>query len=127
MPSCRKRIARGEEMKIVQSTRSSGQRFLLSFLYSNIVFLAVAANLAAQTTSVIEGRVTDQQGLAIEGVAVKVRNMVAAIDRGTVTDASGEYRLVGLAAGIYAVTASKAGSEERRVGKECRSRWSPYH
>ena len=21
----------------------------------------------------------------------------------------------------------KAGSEERRVGKECRSRWSPYH
>ena len=20
-----------------------------------------------------------------------------------------------------------AGSEERRVGKECRSRWSPYH
>ena len=22
---------------------------------------------------------------------------------------------------------SKARSEERRVGKECRSRWSPYH
>ena len=21
----------------------------------------------------------------------------------------------------------RAGSEERRVGKECRSRWSPYH
>ena len=60
-------------MKIIPSTRSSGQRFLLSFLYSNIVFLAVAANLAAQTTSVIEGRVTDQQGLAIEGVTVNVR------------------------------------------------------
>ena len=25
----------------------------------------------------------------------------------------------------YAVLASR--SEERRVGKECRSRWSPYH
>ena len=24
-------------------------------------------------------------------------------------------------------TASKRRSEERRVGKECRSRWSPYH
>ena len=24
-------------------------------------------------------------------------------------------------------TARLAGSEERRVGKECRSRWSPYH
>ena len=22
---------------------------------------------------------------------------------------------------------NSAGSEERRVGKECRSRWSPYH
>src|SRR6266403_5387884 len=97
-------------MKISLSTKSFGQqRLLLCFLYSNIVFLAVAANLAAQTTSVIEGRVTDQQGLAIEGVTVNVRNMAAAIDRGTVTDASGEYRLVGLAAGIYAVTASKAG------------------
>src|SRR2546426_11630781 len=26
-----------------------------------------------------------------------------------------------------AVAAAKARSEERRVGKECRSRWSPYH
>ena len=26
-----------------------------------------------------------------------------------------------------AATASEARSEERRVGKECRSRWSPYH
>ena len=26
-----------------------------------------------------------------------------------------------------AVTGASARSEERRVGKECRSRWSPYH
>ena len=25
------------------------------------------------------------------------------------------------------VLGDAAGSEERRVGKECRSRWSPYH
>src|SRR6266436_3463211 len=97
-------------MKIGPSTKSFGrQRFLLSFLYSNIILLAVAANLAAQTTSVVEGRVTDQQGLAIEGVVVRARNLAAAIDRGTVTDASGEYRIVGLAAGVYAITASKVG------------------
>ncbi len=31
-------------------------------------------------------------------------------------------------ASIYEVAATKLGrSEERRVGKECRSRWSPYH
>ena len=28
---------------------------------------------------------------------------------------------------IYGVHEEKARSEERRVGKECRSRWSPYH
>src|SRR5260370_1075640 len=28
---------------------------------------------------------------------------------------------------IYAVDFPDARSEERRVGKECRSRWSPYH
>ena len=28
---------------------------------------------------------------------------------------------------VMAQTDSKSRSEERRVGKECRSRWSPYH
>src|SRR2546426_2647106 len=28
---------------------------------------------------------------------------------------------------VAAIIASAARSEERRVGKECRSRWSPYH
>ena len=27
----------------------------------------------------------------------------------------------------YAMKAASNRSEERRVGKECRSRWSPYH
>ena len=29
--------------------------------------------------------------------------------------------------GVYIATDSSERSEERRVGKECRSRWSPYH
>ena len=28
---------------------------------------------------------------------------------------------------IFRYTYNDARSEERRVGKECRSRWSPYH
>ena len=35
---------------------------------------------------------------------------------------SGKSTLVNILAGIYSPR-----SEERRVGKECRSRWSPYH
>ena len=30
-------------------------------------------------------------------------------------------------ANVLEVTQSVLRSEERRVGKECRSRWSPYH
>ena len=33
----------------------------------------------------------------------------------------------GYHAGIAVSTYTKNRSEERRVGKECRSRWSPYH
>src|SRR3712207_9407057 len=33
----------------------------------------------------------------------------------------------GIAGGASAVLIPEQRSEERRVGKECRSRWSPYH
>ena len=36
-----------------------------------------------------------------------------------------EYRLA--ETGDYDISVSMLRSEERRVGKECRSRWSPYH
>ena len=46
-----------------------------------------------------------------------------------ITDANGEASAsFNLNSVPYRITISKNGrSEERRVGKECRSRWSPYH
>ena len=47
---------------------------------------------------------------------------------GTLLDSMGMWDTVGeryLAS--LGVTARPGRSEERRVGKECRSRWSPYH
>src|SRR3712207_1667280 len=35
--------------------------------------------------------------------------------------------LTGIEIGWLLVSARRSRSEERRVGKECRSRWSPYH
>src|SRR2546430_10745645 len=61
-----------------------------------------------------------------------------ALRRATTAD-DGSYTVGNLAPGAYTVSASLPGlktqsqkdvqvrSEERRVGKECRSRWSPYH
>ena len=33
----------------------------------------------------------------------------------------------GFTVAVFNRTTEKVRSEERRVGKECRSRWSPYH
>ena len=33
----------------------------------------------------------------------------------------------GISSGAWAMAGGVLRSEERRVGKECRSRWSPYH
>ena len=46
----------------------------------------------------------------------------------TLASLSGDAKLMGEEnAGRYKKTTMKERSEERRVGKECRSRWSPYH
>src|SRR6266566_3624234 len=44
-------------------------------------------------------------------------------------NAEARYELANGATGLSLVFAGSVGarSEERRVGKECRSRWSPYH
>ena len=40
---------------------------------------------------------------------------------------TGTFAFAGLVVMWVAVNAGELRSEERRVGKECRSRWSPYH
>ena len=38
-----------------------------------------------------------------------------------------EFVIAAKRKGQYVVACDSYRSEERRVGKECRSRWSPYH
>ena len=58
-----------------------------------------------------------------------IPTLVASAVLATVSDDKVAARLLpGLADGsTTAAVAVGGGSEERRVGKECRSRWSPYH
>ena len=53
---------------------------------------------------------------------VKLKNILNAVEVEMATDE--EIEKLGLKKG-YIGPAER--SEERRVGKECRSRWSPYH
>src|SRR3989441_5068348 len=67
----------------------------------------------------VDGRVFDvATGLGLSGWSVDLSGSVSAT---ALTDGNGNYSFT-VPAGTYTVR-----SEERRVGKECRSRWSPYH
>ena len=61
----------------------------------------------------IKGTVKDRSGEPIIGANVYVKGTT----NGVVTGMDGDF----------SIQVSAERSEERRVGKECRSRWSPYH
>src|SRR3712207_8493740 len=66
------------------------------------------------------------QGAAVFNAPVKATHKQTGAEFEATTDDSGVFLLRNLPSGLYRVEVS-ARSEERRVGKECRSRWSPYH
>jgi len=74
-----------------------------------------AQGVSAQTTSTIEGTVTDQQGLAVAGAEVRVVESALGIDRRVTSGNDGEYKSVGLPAGVYTVTTSKTGFVQQTV------------
>ena len=65
-----------------------------------------------------------QFGALGDGITLDTKAIQAAIDEAGIAAERGAKTIVVLSKGIY-LTSSR--SEERRVGKECRSRWSPYH
>jgi hypothetical protein len=83
-----------------------------------LLFLGLGprAGLAApQTTSVIEGAVSDPQGLAVVGAEIHVVSAALGIDRSVQSGPDGNYRVAGLPAGTYSVNAAKAGFASRAL------------
>lgn len=71
----------------------------------------------AQTSSSIQGRVTDASGAAIPGVHVTLQNLNTAARRTTVTTRNGEYQIPAIPAGDYRLLARKPGfAQEIRTG-----------
>ena len=85
-------------------------RFRLCQVVMVALVVGMAASAAAQTTeAVIFGSVTDEQGLALPGVAVTVRNQNTGTTRTLVTGGAGGYRAAALAPGTYEVLVELAG------------------
>jgi hypothetical protein len=70
-------------------------------------------SLPAQTTSTIQGTVTDRQGLPISGADVSVAADTLAVSKKTITDTSGNYSITTLPPGLYTLTVSHAGFSTR--------------
>ena len=92
--------------------KTRGKRFLVNgwiALVAAIVTLSVLQPSMAQTTSAIEGTVTDKQGLAVASAQVHAEGVSIATDRSATTDASGAYHLTALPAGTYKLTVTRDG------------------
>ena len=85
------------------------KRSILYVCSVTLILLLSAWQLAAQTTSTIEGTVRDKQGLAVAGAQVRATSSAMAVQLTATTDAEGNYRITTLPPGIYEIKVSKDG------------------
>jgi hypothetical protein len=90
-------------------------RILRTVFWAGAFLLVIASRQPAQTTSIVEGIVTDQQALAVAGAAVQMSNPKLGIDRIALSGIDGAFRIPGLPAGTYIVTTSKNGFSTETV------------
>ena len=74
-----------------------------------LLLFSSASAFAQQTTGNITGRVLDQQGAAMPGVAITAKNPATGFSRTETTDAEGVYRVSALQVGVYEVVAELTG------------------
>ncbi len=74
-----------------------------------LALVAASPTFAQGTTGAIEGKVTDDQGLALPGANVTATRPSTGFTRSTVTDANGVFRLPGLLVGAYTVKVELTG------------------
>jgi hypothetical protein len=94
--------------------RNLQRSYLLVPFLALFISLAGSLQVAAQTTSVVQGSVTDSQGLAIAGATVTLSGPTLAQEITVNSDANGSYRIVALHAGTYTLSVAKAGFATKR-------------
>ena len=66
-----------------------------------LALLAVGPAFAQGTTGAVEGKVADEQGLALPGANVTAQSASTGFTRSAVSDSNGAFRLAGLPVGTY--------------------------
>src|ERR1039458_10216023 len=91
------------------------------------VFTALAGLLAVFAGPAVRAQDAAITPSAADDAAAKGAKRSSLHPRLANTPAAAAYPREGLRAAGPTTTPFQPRSEERRVGKECRSRWSPYH
>src|SRR5229473_6751167 len=91
-----------------------------------IVLLVTGAVLLTRLVTWLGGRITDRIDASAQETDALVRSE-ASKHRHALAQVITWATLVVIYAATAVAIAARLRSEERRVGKECRSRWSPYH
>ena len=87
----------------------------VSYLFALALALALARPVAAQQTvdaGSISGRVVDDMGMAIPGVAITATQRLTNVASTAISDAGGRFRLPYLRIGVYELKASLAGFKD---------------
>jgi hypothetical protein len=96
--------------EVLMPARRPGPRPLPRFIAAALFFSVAAAIVTAQDSrGAVSGRVLDSSGAAVPGVVVVGQNADTRLPVQDVSDASGNYRLLYLPAGRYAVSAELQG------------------
>src|SRR5262245_49545944 len=74
---------------------------LRTAMSSLLVVLVLAVRSASAQSAAIEGRIVDEQALAVPGVAVTLTSPATGSTRQAVSDGQGAYRIAGLSPGVY--------------------------
>ncbi len=92
----------------------------LKALLAILIVAALGASpaLAQGTGGSIEGRLVDEQGLAVPGATITAKNIGTGFSRSSVSDSTGAYSINGLTIGEYEVRAEMTGFSpiSRKVG-----------
>jgi hypothetical protein len=80
-----------------------------ALLFIGAACAVVLCGSQAQTTSTIQGTVTDKQGLAVGGAQLQLSGDTLGTNRTTVSDNAGAYEFANLPAGVYTLTVTHAG------------------
>src|SRR5260370_40454128 len=143
-------MAESRDLAVSASLNGTGQEFSQVFNAENRdVSTAVLASETLQLETKLQAEIEDasnngqrEMASSLDKVLTGVQNLMGEVAELTADDVTDkkyqlEDRKRHLAREMYELTSGKRielarreyheRSEERRVGKECRSRWSPYH